>query len=398
LKTSMTNTRPTAMHWSHSEVSGERPLRTRSCIVVVAPNPPSVSETFIQAHIDRLPAQVVLAYGSPPRVERRAVLSRTRRALYKAWRIVSGTETDSDTLAYEKVFRRYRPRAVLAEYGTAGVGVMAACRRTGIPLIVHFHGYDASMRKVLIEHAATYPLLFQQVSAIVVVSRAMEQKLTALGAEEGKLRYNPYGVDCREFAGADPAQAPTTFVAVGRLTPKKAPHLTLEAFAKVRRVIPAAVLRMIGDGPLTTECRRVAQGLGIKQSVTLLGAQPPAVVRAELRAARCFVQHSVKAASGDSEGTPVAILEAGATGLPTVATRHAGIPDVVIDGETGFLVDEHDVDGMAQRMLRLADDPVLAGRLGRAARARIEDCFSMERSIGELWEIIQSCVRYDLAS
>ena len=397
MKTSMTNTRPTTMRSSslHGESPNEKPLGSRSSIVVVAPNIPSLSETFIRAHIERLPAQVVLAYGSPPRVAKRAVLSWTRRALYKTWRIASGTETDSVTLAYEKVFRRYRPCAVLAEYGTAGVAVMAACRRAGIPLIVHFHGYDASMHNVLIEHVDTYPLLFQRASAIVVVSRAMEQKLTALGASAGKLRYNPYGVDCGEFAGADPAHAPATFLAVGRLTPKKAPHLTLEAFAKVRRLIPTALLRMIGDGPLTTECRRVAQALGIEKSVTFLGAQPPSVVRAELRGARCFVQHSVEAASGDSEGTPVAILEAGATGLPIVATRHAGIPDVVIDGETGFLVDEHDVDGMAQRMLRLAEDPVLAGRLGRAARVRIEGCFSMERSIGELWKIIQSCVRSD---
>jgi glycosyltransferase involved in cell wall biosynthesis len=338
---------------------------------------------------------VVLAYGSPPRVARRDVLSWPRRALYKGWRIFSGQEMDSVTLAYEEVFRRYRPCAVLAEYGTAGVAVMAACRRAGIPLIVHFHGYDASMHDVLIEHADTYPQLFQQAMAIVVVSRAMERKLTALGASPGKLCYNPCGVDCGEFAGADPARAPATFLAVGRFTPKKAPHLTLEAFAKVRRLIPTAALRMIGDGPLTTECLRLAQALGIGQSVTFLGPQPPTVVRAELRRARCFVQHSVEAASGDSEGTPVAILEAGATGLPIVATRHAGIPDVVIDGETGFLVDEHDVDGMAQRMLRLAEDPVLAGRLGGAARARIEDRFSMERSIGELWRIIQSCVRTD---
>lgn len=323
------------------------------------------------------------------------MLSWPRRALNKVGRIVGGAETDSVTLAYEEVFRRYQPSAVLAEYGTAGVSVMTACGRSRIPLIVHFHGYDASMHDVLREHATTYPLLFQRASAIIVVSRAMQRKLAALGASPAKLHYNPCGVDCREFAGAAPARAPVIFLAVGRLTPKKAPQLTLEAFAKVRRQISTAVLRMIGDGPLTNECRRFARSLGIDQSVTFLGAQPPAVVKAELRDARCFVQHSVEAASGDSEGTPVAILEAGAAGLPTVATRHGGIPDVVINGETGFLVDEHDVDGMAQRMVWLAQDPVLAARLGGAARARIEDRFSMERSIEGLWMVIQSCVRSD---
>jgi colanic acid/amylovoran biosynthesis glycosyltransferase len=384
---------------SPSSTGGERwkdtPLRSRSGIIAVAPNLPSVSETFIQAHIERLPAQVVLVHGWPPRLGKYVVLSWPRRVLHKAWRIVSGTETDSATLAYATVFRRYRPSAVLAEYGTAGVGVMAACRRAGIPLIVHFHGYDASLREVLIENAKTYPVLFDVAAAIVVVSRAMEQKLTALGAPAGKLRYNPYGVDCGEFAGANPAEAPATFLAVGRLTAKKAPQVTLEAFAKAQRRLPLATLRMIGDGPMMTECRHLVRALGIEHAVTLLGAQPPAVVREEMRSARCFVQHSVEAPSGDSEGTPVAILEAGATGLPVVATRHAGIPDVVIEGETGFLVDEHDVDGMAQCMLRVGEDPALASRLGEAGRARIEQCFSMERSIGELWRIIQSCVAND---
>src|SRR5262245_29445512 len=126
-----------------------RPLRDRSSIAVVAPNVPSVSETFIRMHVERLPAEVVFVHGWPPRVGTRAILSWPRRALHKAWRIVSGTETDSATLAYATVFRRFRPSAVLAEYGPAGVGVMAACRRAGIPLIVHFHGYDASLHEVL---------------------------------------------------------------------------------------------------------------------------------------------------------------------------------------------------------------------------------------------------------
>ena len=284
--------------------------RFGQCVVIVTPNLPSLSETFIRAHIERLPAQVVLAYGSPPRVGRRAVLSWPRRALYKGWRIASSAKTDSATLAYEKVFRRYRPCAVLAQYGTTGVGVMAACCTAGIPLIVHFHGYDASQNDVLLENANTYPLLFQQAAAIVVVSRAMQRKLIALGAPPGKLRYNPCGVDCGEFTGADPAHAPATFLAVGRLIPKKAPQLTLEAFAKVQRLVPAAVLRMVGDGPLMSECRRLAQVLGIEQSVTFLGAQAPADVREEMRSVRCFIQLAVARSQGRTgcgERCPVSV-------------------------------------------------------------------------------------------
>jgi glycosyltransferase involved in cell wall biosynthesis len=137
----------------------------------------------------------------------------------------------------------------------------------------------------------------------------------------------------------------------------------------------------------------LTRDLGIENGVTFMGAQPATVVREEMRRARCFVQHSVEAPSGDSEGTPVSIIEAGATGLPVVSTRHAGIPGVVVEGETGFLVAEHDVEAMAERMLDVARDPELAGRLGRAARRRVEAYFSIEGSVADLWKIIQSCAR-----
>ena len=151
---------------------------------------------------------------------------------------------------------------------------------------------------------------------------------------------------------------------------------------------------MIDEGLLRDVCMDLAMTLNIEDAVTFLGAQPPTVVRQEMRQARCFVQHSVTAESnGDSEGTPVGILEAGASGLPVVSTRHAGILDVVIDEETGLLVDERDVAGMALRMRRMLDDPDLAARLGQAARTRIKRHFSMEQSIGRLWNIITASIQ-----
>jgi colanic acid/amylovoran biosynthesis glycosyltransferase len=236
-------------------------------------------------------------------------------------------------------------------------------------------------------------VLFQHAAAIVAASEAMRGKLISLGAPAEKVHCNPYGVDCGEFVGGEPAKAPVRFIAVGRFVPKKRPDLTLRAFALLRRQYPGAALTIIGDGPLLADCRVLTSELGIEGGVTFMGAQPATVVREEMRRARCFVQHSVEAPSGDSEGTPVSIIEAGATGLPVVSTRHAGIPGVVVDGETGFLVAEHDVEAMAQRMLDVARDPELAGRLGRAARRRVEAYFSIEGSVAELWKIIQSCAR-----
>jgi glycosyltransferase involved in cell wall biosynthesis len=339
-----------------------------------------------------------MVHGWRPSIGTEPVLSWPRRALYKLWRVVAGDGLKREvTAAYLEAFRSTRARAVLAEYGPTGVQAMPACLRAGIPLIVHFHGYDATQRDVLAEHAETYPEMFKRAAALVAVSRAMQRKLVSLGARPEKVHYNPCGIDCREFDGGndDPATRPPLFLAVGRFVEKKAPHLTLAAFAEAHRSCPDARLRMIGDGPLLNQCRELAAELGIAEAVTFLGSQTHEVVRKEMLKARCFVQHSIEASNGDCEGTPVGILEAGASSLPVVATRHAGIPDVVIEGETGLLVDERDTSAMAAHMISLMQDPELAARLGRAARLHVERNFSQEQSLGRLWTIIESAIDGD---
>lgn len=369
----------------------EREGGVRVCIV--APYKPALTETFIRGHVERLPAHITLLYDYPLMEDDRPVLSAPRRVYHKALRKLFRADIEREmTDAYVTALHRARAQVVLAEYGDVGAQVVDACRRLNVPLVVHFHGYDASVREVLEEHRESYPRMFREAAAVIAVSRAMRRKLASLGASEEKLHYNPYGIDCAKFGGADPASAPPVFVTVGRFVEKKAPQLTLRAFAEVQRAQPDARLRMIGDGPLLEECRALAGELGLDGAVEFLGAQAHERVQEEMRGARCFVQHSVEAPNGDCEGTPVGVLEAGASGLPVVATRHAGIPDAVVEGETGLLVEERDVGGMAAHMQSLARDPVLAGALGEKARRHIAENFSMEGSDRKLWAIIESCV------
>jgi glycosyltransferase involved in cell wall biosynthesis len=363
-------------------------------ICIVQPNPCSPTETFLQAHADHLPGVVAVVAGRPS-IGGQPIMpvTITGRAMRKAIRSVLRLSWFDDlTAAYLKVFRHHRPDAVLAEYGPTGGYVVNACRQAGIPLIVHFHGFDASDIQTLEAEKTRYPVLFRDAAAIVAVSQSMRQKLIELGAPAEKVHWNPYGVDCTAFSGADPATAGPVFLAVGRFLEKKAPGLTLRAFAEVFRACPEARLRMVGFGPLHDSCVQLAGELGIAGAVDFLGKCSPQVVQQEMRHSRCFVQHSVVAPDGDSEGTPVAILEAGASGLPVVSTRHGGIPDVVLEGRTGFLVEERDVSGMASKMLCLAKNPILAGRLGWAAREWIETEFMLPKRIGALWNIIESCL------
>ena len=363
-------------------------------VAVVTPYTPTLTETFIQRHIERLPTRVVHIHGWRPSIGNDPVLPFVHRLRHKLVRLATGRGLESElTAAYRRAIRRNRVRAVLAEYGEVGVVLTEACRLEQVPLVVHFHGYDASNEEVLTRMRDGYARMFSQATAIVAVSGPMLTRLLALGAPPEKTKLNPYGTDCNEFSGADPSRSSPVFLAVGRFVEKKAPELTLRAFALVVAREPAARLRMIGAGPLLEASRAIAAELGIAERVEFLGPSSHDSVRTAMRSARCFVQHSRVAANGESEGTPVSIIEAQASGLPVVATRHAGIPEVVLEGKTGFLVEEGDHEAMAERMYRLVANPELAGELGLAGRHRMLAHYSEEESLLRLWNIIRESIR-----
>ena len=104
--------------------------------------------------------------------------------------------------------------------------------------------------------------------------------------------------------------------------------------------------------------------------------------------AAIFVQHSVTASNGDTEGFPVVIAEAMVSALPVVSTRHSGIPEGVVEGETGLLVAEGDVDGMGAALARLLADPSLAAKMGAAGRARALEKLDQNRARARLREIL----------
>jgi glycosyltransferase involved in cell wall biosynthesis len=337
-----------------------------------------------------MPCRTTLVHGVMPQVDNRPVLRQHWPALAFRYlrRRVSGKSWPWEfTAGYLKAFRNARPDVVLAEWGPVAMRCMEACAIARVPLVAHFHGYDTSVRKVLTEYGG-YRDLFPRAAALVAVSHAMERKLIELGAPPEKVHYNPYGVDTAAFVPGRPDLAPPVFVAVGRFVEKKAPHLTVLSFAEVHRLMPEARLRMIGDGPLLESCKNLARALRLGDAVEFLGSMNTGQILQELPKARCFVQHSIEAQDGDSEGTPNVVLEAGACGLPVVSTTHAGIPDVVLDGETGFLVPEFDIRTMADRMACFARSPDRARAMGVAARARIEQLFTVERSIEGLHRIL----------
>ena len=174
-----------------------------------------------------------------------------------------------------KYLQKEKPDVLLAEYGITGVGVMEACRKTNTPLVVHFHGFDASHRPTIEQYRKEYKRLFEIASKIVVVSNDMAEQLITLGAPESKIINNPYGVETEKFYGGTPQNSEKLVLSVGRFAGKKAPHLTIKAFDKVLEKHPDAKLVMIGGGELLTASQKLVEELQLKHAVAILGVKTP---------------------------------------------------------------------------------------------------------------------------
>lgn len=347
------------------------------------------SETFIHAQMEQLPGEVVvLGDGYLPRQ-----YSDDRGQTWKELPLVKQpllkrrSPEEQHRQQVSEFLKRRGVEVVLAQYGLAGIALMPVCASLDIPLAVHFHGFDAYRDDVLEGKTDQFRGLFAASKAIIAVSQDMKNQLSNLGCPEDKLHLVPYGIDT-DFFHPGEKQAFANFVACGRFVEKKGPQFTLQAFRKLHQKYPGATLTMIGNGPLFEECSAMVSEWGMDEVVNFPGVLTPEQVRDVYKEAFAFVQHSMRPENNDSEGLPLAILEACACELPVVATRHGGIPDVIEDGVNGFLVDEKDVEAMAACMIQLLEDIEPAYEMGKRGRERVLEHYQLSRYINQLARII----------
>lgn len=290
------------------------------------------------------------------------------------------TRFDLFETALLQSLQKEKVNCVLAEYGPTACRSLKVIAHLNIPLLVHFHGYDASVKSLLEEYAEEYKKIFAYATAIVVVSGKMKENMLALGCPQEKIVMAVYGPD-PIFFNIRPHYEQPQLIAVGRFVEKKGHALTIAAFKKVVNIYPAAKLVMVGDGELLASCKKMAIDLGLDKNIEFAGVRSREEIQLLFKTSIAFVQHSITATNGDSEGTPVAILEAQASALPVIATRHAGIPDVVVHNQTGLLSEEHDVEAMASNMIRILQEAQLAKTFGEKARENIKQHFTLERHL-----------------
>ncbi len=196
------------------------------------------------------------------------------------------------------------------------------------------------------------------------------------------------GLNLAEFERADFSSTPPLILAVGRLIAKKGFADLIRACGLILERGKSFQCEIIGEGPLENELRGQIERLDLQNFVALSGAKPQREVRQRLAAANVFVLPSVVDPEGGMDNLPTVIMEAMATGLPVVSTNIGGIPEMVVENETGFLLEPGDVVGLANAIEKGIDDRVLAQRLGHAGYQRAHEFFSIEKNVRELYALL----------
>jgi colanic acid/amylovoran biosynthesis glycosyltransferase len=198
------------------------------------------------------------------------------------------------------------------------------------------------------------------------------------------------GLNLAEFGRATFSSDPPLIVAIGRLIAKKGFANLIRACAFLAERGRSFRCEIFGEGPLEKELHAQIEEVNLQERIQLPGPKPQHELRARLASANVFVLPSVPDPGGGMDNLPTVIMEAMATGLPVVSTRIGGIPEMVVDNETGFLVQPNDVMALADVIEKVTNDRSLGQRLGQAGYERAQKLFSIEKNVREFRVLICS--------
>ncbi|MCQ8186315.1 glycosyltransferase [Parvularcula maris] len=263
-------------------------------------------------------------------------------------------------------------------------GRVLQLRRAGLlsgKVLVHFRGGDISSY-VRAQGEDVYDAVFREADGFVANCAHFRDKAIGLGAPADRIGILPSGLDRSRFSFKErhlPAEGPVKLIAVGRLVPKKGLKDAIGAMPLIEAK-SGTELTLIGDGPLRDELEAQAASLGVADRVHFLGAKSLDEVSRALMDSHIFLGPSVTAPDGNQDAPINTLKEAMATGLPVVATRHGGIPELVEDGLSGFLVPEHDPEALAAAVTRLIRQAERWPEMGQRGAWKVAKDYDLEKT------------------
>lgn len=367
-------------------------------LAIFSPALNKYSETFIQNHTQIIKQNIYFYYGGflptqlndsgplqPSIIDQSIFILRSTFRKNLDYLNIIQSKNLFRSLIHNKI------NLVLAEYGPTGAETLGICKKAKIPLIVNFHGADASEFNILQQYKYKYIEMFNYVSAVIAVSIDMKNTLIKLGCPEHKIHYITYGPSDK-YLDVNPSYDKENFLSIGRFVDKKSPYNLILAFNLIKDKYPNTRLYLGGDGPLLQTCKNLAKHLKLENNIIFCGVLNQNDIILLMNESLAYVQHSIEALNGDKEGTPVAILEAQAAGLPVIATQHAGISDIIQNGLTGFLVQENDIYKMSEYMSFILENKILAKEMGKNAKIHIQNNFSLKIHATKLNNLINQYI------
>lgn len=279
---------------------------------------------------------------------------------------------------FHRAVKKESIKLMHAHFGPRAIQFLSIALRLNLPLLTSFYGYDVSAFPRIQTNREQLKILFQYGTAFTAMSGNMARELEKLGCPSDKLMIHHTSVEIDKFTFSPPEYNGKDFnlLCVCQYVEKKGLSYLIKAFAKVSEKYPEAKLRIVGRpikaNYVSMELDSLIQELGIVSKVLQLGPVPYNQLQEEYKKAHLFALASHTASDGGAEGIPTVLLEAQATGLPVISTRHAGIPEAILDGKSGFIVPEKDDNALAEKMIWFLEHPDKWKEMGKSGREFVE--------------------------
>lgn len=280
--------------------------------------------------------------------------------------------------------------AIIAHFGPNAVTAMRLTELGILSGKIHavFHGYDMSKHRFLAKFMPAYKTLFAMNMLALPVSHYWKNKLIEFGCPIDKIIVNRMGVDIEQFnfAPKEKLNKPTRILTVARHTEKKGIEYAIKAMAILKSKNIEFKYSVVGTGPLFEQHQALIDELSLNNEISLLGFKGQDEINNLLEQSDVFLLPSVTASTGDQEGVPVSLMEAMAKGVICLSTFHSGIPELITNNESGFLVPEKDADAISEKIMQILKCDNLL--IQHNARKHIENEFAQSLAYQQLKNIL----------
>ncbi|WP_158971658.1 glycosyltransferase [Paraglaciecola sp. L3A3] len=276
--------------------------------------------------------------------------------------------------------------AIIAHFGPNAVMAMKLTELGVLKGKIHavFHGYDMSRYDFIDKYLPDYKRLFKIDMLALPISHYWKEKLIEFGCPDEKILVNRMGVDISKFSfkPKEELSTPINILTVARHTEKKGIEYAIEAMAELNRQGVDFIYNIVGTGPLLEKHYKLIEKHQLTNKVHLLGFKEHQEINSLLENSDIFLLPSVTAPNGDKEGVPVSLMEAMAKGVICLSTYHSGIPELITDNESGFLVDESNSLQIAEKIMTIMQSEL--GLIQNRARSIIQNEFNQKIAYQQL--------------